>query len=70
METLHPQTIIAIGALVSVLGFVFYALLYPVRHNQDRLEKRMDSFDSELKDLKAGQAKLDTKLDHLIARSK
>ena len=70
METLHPQTIIAFGTLVSVLAVVFYAFLYPVRDKQAR-------FEIELKDLKAGQAKLEkrmdsieNKLDQLIARTK
>ena len=58
MESLHPPTVIAFGALIFVLAVVFYALLYPVREKQEHFEKRLDSFDNELKDLKAGQAKL------------
>ena len=54
-EGLHPPTIIAFGALISVLAVVFYALLYPVR--------------KDITDLKEGQkaieAKFDKKFDEL-----
>ena len=54
-EALHPPTIIAFGALISVLAVVFYALLYPVR--------------KDITDLKEGQkaieAKFDKKFDEL-----
>ena len=61
METLHPQTIIALGVLISVLAVVFYALLYPVKENQAR-------FEIELKELKTGQANLDKRMDSLEKR--
>lgn len=51
-EGLHPPTIIALGALISILGFVFYALLYPVREKQSQME-------TDIKELKVGQAKLE-----------
>ena len=42
-EALHPPTIIAFGALISILAVVFYALLYPVREKQAQFEKRLDN---------------------------
>ena len=57
-EGLHPPTIIALGALISILGFVFYALLYPVREKQSQME-------ADIKELKAGQARFDKRLDSL-----
>ena len=58
METSHPPTIIACGALISVLAVVFYALLYPVRQNQKHLEK-------DVNELKKGQTKLETDVKEL-----
>ena len=50
-EALHPPTIIAFGAVISVLAVIFYALLYPVRE--------------KIEDLKAGQKDLGKKIDDL-----
>ena len=47
-EALHPPTIIAFGALISVLAVVFYALLYPVREKQAQFEKRLNNIESKL----------------------
>ena len=49
MEGLHPPTIIAFGALISVLAVVFYALLYPVRKDLEDLKKKVDQLISDKK---------------------
>ena len=68
MEIFTPlfQAVIAFVVFLTGLGFVFSLLLGPVKENQVRLEKRMDGFDNELK---AGQAKLESKIDRLLAKS-
>ena len=60
-------TIIAFSAVIAVLSTVFYALLNPVKENQARLEKRMDSMEKRMGGLEANQARMEIKLDQLIA---
>ena len=52
MEGFDIQTVIAVIALLTGLGFIFRLLLSPI---YDRLSK-----------LEAGQAKLESKLDKLL----
>ena len=63
MEGLHLiiSTVIALCALLAGLGLIFNALLDPVKQNQER-------FEGELKDIKAGQIKLENGQVKLEAR--
>ena len=55
------STIIAVCAVLAGLGLIFNILLDPIKNNQDR-------FDAELKEIKAGQVKLDRRIDKLESK--
>ena len=61
MEGMDPQTIIAVIALMTGLGYIFNLLLKPVKNNQARFEKSLDS-------LEAMQTRFEKKLDSLEVR--
>ena len=84
LEGLHAPTILAFGALVSVLAVIFYALLYPLREKQALFETELKEVKTEISGLKteigglkteigglkSGQARLESKLDLLLTDKK
>ena len=63
LEGLDPQTIIALCALVTALGFIFNMLLTPLKAKQT-------IFEAELKEVQKGLIRLENKIDLLLKEKK
>ncbi len=69
MEGLDPQTIIAVIALMTGLGFIFNLLLKPVKDNQGRFEKSLGNLEARQARFEKRLDSLENKLDQLLARN-
>ena len=72
MEGFDTQTVIAVIALLTGLGFIFNTLLKPVKKDIAKMESDIATFKTEVKadiaTVKADIATLESKIDQLIAR--